>query len=82
MIIEQRVYKLLTKLIEDSGSNIKVDSNLEINRIPRMDSIFFLEMITDLEKEFKIKFDLEDLIGEKKVGDFIVIIKRLLENGL
>jgi len=45
-------------------------------------SLFFLEMISDFEKEFKVKFNLEDLIGQKKVGDFIDIIKTLVGDGL
>ena len=82
MSIEQRVYGVLINLLGDTNLSINIDSNLELDTIPKMDSLFFLEMISDFEKEFKVKFNLEDLTGQKKVGDFIDIIKTLVGDGL
>jgi|SaaInlStandDraft_3_1057020.scaffolds.fasta_scaffold46439_2 acyl carrier protein len=82
MSIEQRVYGVLINLLGDTNLSINIDANLELDTIPKMDSLFFLEMISDFEKEFKVKFNLEDLIGQKKVGDFIDIIKTLVGDGL
>ena len=78
MSIEERVYRVLFDLLGDSNLSINIDSNLELDTIPKMDSLFFLEMISDFEKEFNVKFNLEDLTDQKKVGDFIDIIKTLV----
>ena len=82
MSVEERVYGVLINLLGDTNLSINIDSNLELDTIPKMDSLFFLEMISDFEKEFKVKFNLEDLTGQKKVGDFIDIIKTLVGDGL
>jgi len=82
MSVEQRVYGVLINLLGDTNLSINIDANLELDTIPKMDSLFFLEMISGFEKEFKVKFNLEDLIGQKKVGDFIDIIKIQVGDGL
>ena len=74
--LDQRVYDLLADLFQmESGS---IDSNIVLDEVPNMDSLFFLEMVSTLEKEFGIRFDLEEVIEAKSVGDFLIIIKGCL----
>ncbi|MBT5400732.1 acyl carrier protein [bacterium] len=73
--VEQRTYKILNNLLKPLDSNIVVNSVLLLDDIPGMDSLFFLEIVSALEKEFKFYFDLEEIINIKKVEDFILIIK-------
>ena len=75
-VLDQRVYDLLADLFQmESGS---IDSNIVLDEVPNMDSLFFLEMVSTLEKEFGIRFDLEEVIEAKSVGDFLIIIKGCL----
>jgi len=79
--IEQRVYKTLAGLLETSN-NIVINVDLVLDDIPKMDSLFFLEVVSALEKEFEFKFNLEDVIDVKKVGDFVAIIKDHIKDEL
>ena len=42
MSVEERVYRVLINLLGDTNLSINIDSNLELDTIPKMDSLFFL----------------------------------------
>lgn len=82
MNINQRVYEIMRNLLGSVSTGVNVDDDLILDEIPNIDSLFFLEMVSSFEKEFNIKFDLEDLVDKKTVGEYVVIIKQQIEDGL
>jgi|SaaInlStandDraft_5_1057022.scaffolds.fasta_scaffold22830_2 acyl carrier protein len=75
MNTEQRLLDVLNALLKDKGHNVILDSNIGINNIPNMDSLFFLEIVVAFEKEFEIRFELEDLASQNNIKGFIDIIE-------
>ena len=75
MSTEQRLFNVLDLLLKDKGYSVSIDSNMDIADLPNMDSLFFLEMVVVFEKEFDVKFKLEDLVGQKNIKSFIDIIE-------
>jgi len=73
---ENRIYKILTSLLDDKSLHINIDINLDLDKIPTVDSLFFIHLVAAIEDEFKFKFDLEDLVDVKKASDFVKIIKQ------
>ena len=63
MNINQRVYEIMRNLLGSVSTGVNVDDDLILDEIPNIDSLFFLEMVSSFEKEFNIKFDLEDLVA-------------------
>jgi len=72
----------MRNLLGSVSTGVNVDDDLILDEIPNIDSLFFLEMVSSFEKEFNIKFDLEDLVDKKTVGEYVVIIKQQIEDGL
>jgi len=75
MSVERRLLNVLDSLLKDKGHSVLIDGNTGIDSLPNMDSLFFLEMIVAFEKEFNIKFKLEDLIDQKNIKSFIDIVE-------
>jgi acyl carrier protein len=71
---ENRIYKILTSLLDDKVLYTNIDINLDLNKIPVADSLFFIHLVAAIEDEFKFKFDLEDLVGVKKASDFVNLL--------
>tara|TARA_B100000965_G_C19403527_1_gene674333 strand:+ start:484 stop:714 length:231 start_codon:yes stop_codon:yes gene_type:complete len=57
-----------------SIKNINIDS--DISKIKHWDSLKHLQFIMLLEKEFKIKFSINNNFNLKKISDFIRIIEK------
>ena len=73
MKIEERVIKIIAKVIEVESN--KIDEDTAIGDFPNWDSMGQLIIITSLEKEFDIKFDPEDIMDLEDVGDMISAIE-------
>lgn len=54
-------------------------NNLTANDIDHWDSLSHMILITEIEKDFSIKFKLKDLNRMKNVGDMIDIISSKLQ---
>jgi len=52
--------------IEISG----IDENTSPENVERWDSFSFYVLLNEIEKGFKIKFDIDETLEIKKVGDF------------
>ena len=44
------------------------------------DSLTHIQLIEEIEQEFKIKFTLQEITGLKNVGEFITLVERKLSN--
>jgi len=50
---ENRIYKILTSLLDDKSLHINIDINLDLDKIPTVDSLFFIHLVAAIEDEFK-----------------------------
>lgn len=57
-----------------NNQQIKVDMNTNANDIKEWDSITNLFLIDSIEKEFDMKFTLDEIFGARNIGDLSRII--------
>lgn len=62
-----------------SEPNLELKDEMTANEVERWDSLSHMMMITEVEKEFGIKFKLKDLNKMKQVGDLINLIESKTE---
>ena len=63
----QAIQEVIRGVFKDSS--IQINDNTTANDIDGWDSLTHLQIITELEKHFSIKFTLSELIGLDTVGD-------------
>jgi acyl carrier protein len=78
MEIKTRTLKVISESIDISIDLLNED--IAIGDYPSWDSMGQLIIITGLEKEFKIKFDTEDIMELEDIGDMIEAIQGYLTN--
>ena len=78
MEIKTRTLKVISESIEVSIDLLNEDT--AIGDYPAWDSMGQLIIIAGLEKEFKIKFDTEDIMDLEDIGDMIEAIQGYLTN--
>jgi acyl carrier protein len=73
---KEEVVKELTRIFRKVFSNdtIILKDELTANDIDQWDSLSHMILITEIEKDFSIKFRLKDLNKMRNVGDMIEII--------
>ena len=71
--MSDRLYKIVSKVFGVDVSKINDDSNPE--NLEEWDSFNFYVLLDEIENEFNIKFDLDETLEVKKIGDF----KKLLQ---
>jgi len=77
MAIEQimkDVNNIFNEVLEDNS--IKVDQNTTTDDIERWDSLNHIHIITEIEKHYKIRFELNELLNFKNVGDLCYVIQK------
>lgn len=65
--IIKQVNDIFIELFEDE--NIVLDENSDTSSISAWDSLNHIQVITAIEKHFKIRFDLNDLLNFQNIGD-------------
>jgi acyl carrier protein len=75
--MSEKLYQIISKVFNVDISKIGDDTSPE--NLEEWDSFNFYVLLDEIENEFKIKFNLDETLDIKKIGDF----KRLLEkNGV
>ena len=72
-MMSDRLYKIVSKVFGVDVSKINDDTNPE--NLEEWDSFNFYVLLDEIENEFNIKFDLDETLEVKKIGDF----KKLLQ---
>lgn len=72
--MEKKLYKLLSKILEIPAKNINDDVSPE--NTSSWDSFNGLMIASELEKQFRVRFTIDEIIDVKNVRD----IKRHLKN--
>ena len=72
----EKVNKVFNGIFDDD--NLKIKDETTANDIEDWDSLTHITLISSIEEEFNIKFDMSDIVNFKNVGDMIdAIIKKL-----
>ena len=71
--MSEKLYQIISKVFNVDSSRINDDTSPE--NLEEWDSFNFYVLLDEIENEFDIKFDLDETLDIKKIGDF----KKLLE---
>ena len=71
--MSEKLYQIISKVFNVDSSRINDDTSPE--NLEEWDSFNFYVLLDEIENEFGIKFDLDETLDIKKIGDF----KKLLE---
>ena len=79
--IEEKIINIIMKKVILNESSISVNPKTDVIEELNFDSLMYIETIADIESEFDVEFDEEDLDIEKlkTVGNFIdLVIKKVV----
>ena len=71
--MSEKLYEIISRVFNVDSSKINDDTSPE--NLEEWDSFNFYVLLDEIENEFGIKFDLDEILDIKKIGDF----KKLLE---
>ena len=71
--MSEKLYQIISKVFNVDSSKISDDTSPE--NLEQWDSFNFYVLLDEIENEFKIKFNLDETLDIKKIGD----LKKLLE---
>ena len=76
----QDIVEKLTGIFKSifGNASLELKEEMTANDVENWDSLSHMQMISEVEKEFDIKFKLKDLNKMKQVGNLIDIIKSKL----
>lgn len=72
--MEKKLLEILSNVLKISPPEITDDSSPD--NIPTWDSFNGLMLVTELEKEFKVKFTLEEIMAVRKVADIKASLRK------
>ena len=72
--MSEKLYQIISKVFNVESSKINDETSPE--NLEEWDSFNFYVLLDELENEFNIKFDLDETLEIKKVGDFKEIFER------
>lgn len=75
--IIKEITKIFIRILEDDS--IVLNEHTTTNDIDAWDSLNHIQIITAIEKYYKIRFDLNDLLNFKNVGDLCNGIQKNLK---
>ena len=73
--MENKIIDIIAKVLEVSVTDVELDT--EIGDLPEWDSLHHLMIVKALEREFNIKFSMEDLSDLEDVSDIIALVKEM-----
>ena len=76
MNIQENLQEIFRKVFNEPS--LIIDKEMNANDVDSWDSLSHMEMITNVEEVFNVKFKLKDLVKLKNVGD----LERLIEEKL
>ena len=79
--MNKEIYSKLSKIFDDifNLKKIKLKKSTNSKDISNWDSINNLKLIIVLEKEFKIRFDPDEIVEIKNVGELIKSIEKKIK---
>jgi len=72
--MSEKLYQIISKVFNVDNSKINDETSPE--NLEEWDSFNFYVLLDDIEKEYSIKFDLDETLEIKKIGDFKKIFQK------
>jgi len=72
--LDKRLEKVIREVFPVEEETI--DENWTSDDIPDWDSVGHLNLIMEIEKEFDIKIEIEEMFEVEKLGDISIILKK------
>lgn len=72
--MDKRLEKVIRSVFPIEGDTI--DENWTSDHIPEWDSVGHLDLIMEIEKEFDIKIEIEEMFEVEKLGDIKTILEK------
>lgn len=76
-MVMEKLEQIFQTVFNDSQIHLEKDMGPET--IEGWDSLSQIILVEEIEKEFNISIDLDDALGVKTVGDFLIIIEQELK---
>tara|TARA_Y100001936_G_scaffold154298_1_gene150592 strand:+ start:799 stop:1035 length:237 start_codon:yes stop_codon:yes gene_type:complete len=72
--MSEKLYQIISRVFNVDKSKINDETNPE--NLEEWDSFNFYVLLDEIENEFNIKFDLDETLEIKKIGDFKKIFQK------
>ena len=72
--MSEKLYQIVSKVF--NVDNSKIDDETSPENLEEWDSFNFYVLLDEIENEFNIKFDLDETLEIKKIGDFKKIFQK------
>ena len=72
--MSEKLYRIVSKVFNVDNSKINDETSSE--NLEEWDSFNFYVLLDEIENEFNVKFDLEETLEIKKIGDFKKIFQK------
>lgn len=81
MMNKQEIIERLNSIFRDvfDDENISVNENTTAKDVNGWDSLMYITLIATIEDDFKIKFDMKEIISMNNVGKMISLIEEKLK---
>ena len=66
--MSEKLYQIVSKVF--NVDNSKIDDETSPENLEEWDSFNFYVLLDEIENEFNVKFDLDETLEIKKIGDF------------
>ncbi len=79
---EEEIYKQLNEIFEDilEIDNINLTSSTTADDVEGWDSLAHISLITSIERHFKIKFSMNEIVNLHNVGNLVSLIEQKINN--
>ena len=72
--MSEKLYQIISKVF--NVDNSKIDDETSPENLEEWDSFNFYVLLDEIENEFNVKFDLDETLEIKKIGDFKKIFQK------
>ena len=72
--MSEKLYQIVSKVF--NVDNSKIDDETSPENLEEWDSFNFYVLLDEIENEFNVKFDLDETLEIKKIGDFKKIFQK------
>ncbi|MDB3956830.1 acyl carrier protein [Candidatus Nitrosopelagicus sp.] len=72
--MSEKLYQIISEVFNIEIG--KIDETTSPESLEQWDSFNFYVLLNEIEKEFNIKFDIDETLEIKKIGDFKVLLQK------